>query len=214
MSFDRLAPHYRKMEAVLAGKILQQSRTAFLSEAAGCRRALLLGEGPGKFLVELLKQNPAIEVHCVEYSAGMIREAQIALRMHNLQNAHVTFEEANALAWKARPNAFDLIVTSFFLDCFTREELQPLIAKIAASATPGARWLVADFRLPERGWTRWRAQALLMLMYGFFRAATNLSASHLTPPEGFLARAGFRCAQRKTWNLGLVESSLWVRAEK
>lgn len=214
MSFDRLAPHYRKMEAILAGQILQKARTALLSEAAGCGRALLLGEGPGKFLVELLKLNPKIEAHCVEQSAAMIREAKFALRQHSLENARVTFEQTDARAWKPAPNAFDLIVTNFFLDCFTREELQPLISQIAASATPAARWLLTDFHLPERGWTRCRAQMILKLMYTFFRAATNLSAARLTPPDEFLSHAGFECAQRKTWNFGLVESTVWIRSAK
>ena len=156
MSFDRLAPHYRKMESVLAGKILQRARTAFLSETLNCRRALLLGEGPGRFLVELLKHNPKIEAHCVEQSAGMILEARRELKRHGLNEARVTFEQCDALSWKAAGGNFDLIVTNFFFDCFTRDQLKRLIPEIAASATHEARWLLADFRLPERGWTaRW-----------------------------------------------------------
>ena len=213
MSFDRLAPHYRRMEAVLAGKILQRARTAFLAETKSCRRALLLGEGPGRFLIELLKTNPQIQVHCVERSAGMILEAKRELSQNGLSEAPVTFEEKDALTWKGRAGANDLIVTNFFLDCFTRAELQRLIPEIAASATEGARWLLADFRLPERGWTRWRAGIVLALMYRFFRVATDLSASQLTPPDEFLVAAGFERAQQRLWNFGLVRSDLWMRQE-
>lgn len=211
MSFDGLAPHYRKMEAVLAGNILQSARTAFLSETKDCRRALVLGEGPGRFLIDLLKANPEIEVHCVEQSAGMIREAKAELARHQLTDARVSFEQQDALAWKSQHREFDLIVTHFFLDCFTPEELQPLIGEIGSSAKPGARWLLADFHLPERGWARWRAQLVFKLMYGFFRLATGLSASRLTPPDVYLAHAGFESAKRQTLNFGFVQSSVWVR---
>lgn len=102
-------------------------------------------------------------------------------------------------------------MTHFFLDCFQREELAALVSKIAASATTDARWLLADFREPDRGWRRWRGRAALALMYGFFRAATGLSASRLTPPDGFLKAGGFRLAARRLENFELPHSDLWRR---
>jgi hypothetical protein len=107
-----------------------------------------------------------------------------------------------------------LIVTHFFLDCFRREELQALIANVAASASDNARWLLADFCVPESGWRRWRARLVLALLYGFFRFATGLSASRLTPPDGFLAAAGFRQADQRQANFGLVHSDLWLRERR
>jgi ubiquinone/menaquinone biosynthesis C-methylase UbiE len=267
MSFDTLAPHYRKMESVLAGNILQRCRTAFLDEAMNCHRALLLGEGPGRFLAELLRANPLVEVTCVERSPGMIEQARRTLGESEL--ARVQFVQADALSWQplTRPSVtlpvnrntssprpsppfgteervaagrerrrvwfmgsdgvkgtsaaigsnlfpqaqFDLVVTHFFLDCFRREELEALVAKVASVSTPDARWLLADFREPERGWRRWRARLVLAVMYGFFRVVTGLSASRLTQPDGFLEAAGFRLAGRRLANFGLAHSDLWLR---
>jgi hypothetical protein len=50
MSFDTLAPYYRNLEFALAGGLPQRCRTAFLAAAADSRRAVLLGNGPGRFL--------------------------------------------------------------------------------------------------------------------------------------------------------------------
>jgi SAM-dependent methyltransferase len=213
MSFDTLAPHYRNMETLLAGNILQRCRTAHLAEAAGCRRALLLGEGPGRFLVELLRANPRVEVVCVEQSPRMIREARQEVKRSGLDDMRVNFEQKDALAWHSPHAVFDLVVTNFFLDCFRRDELEGLVENVAASATDEARWLLADFRLPERGWRRWRARVVLALMYGFFRCATGLSASRLTPPDGLLEAAGFRRAGRRHMNFGLVHADLWLRTK-
>jgi ubiquinone/menaquinone biosynthesis C-methylase UbiE len=210
MSFDTLAPFYRSLEVVTAGGILQRCRTAFLAEATGCRRALMLGEGPGRFLVELLRANPGVQVTCVERSPRMIEEARRQLTESEL--ARVRFEQADALTWQPPRGVFDLVVTHFFLDCFRREELQALVLKIAGSATEDARWLLADFREPETGWRRWRARAVLAMMYGFFRRATALSASRLTPPDEFLAAGGFRLAARRLANCGLAHSDLWQRS--
>lgn len=213
MSFDTLAPYYRAMEMVTAGGLLQRCRTAFLNEAAECQQALSLGEGPGRFLVELLRENRQVEVVCVEQSPRMIEAARRAVNRQGLGDSRVRFVQQDALTWQPPRAAFDLVVTHFFLDCFQREELEPLVARVAKSATEDARWLLADFRLPERGWQRWRARVVLALMYRFFRCVTDLSAARLTPPDEFLEAAGFRRTGRRLLNFGLAHSDLWRRTE-
>jgi len=210
MSFDTLAPYYRIMELVTAGGVLQRCRTAFLTETANSRRALLLGEGPGRFLEELLRTNPRVEVTCVERSSRMIEEARKRLAESEL--ARVQFEQADALTWQPPHNAFDLVVTNFFLDCFRPEEIESLVTKIGESATKEARWLLADFCEPETGWQKWRAKVVLALMYAFFRLATGLSASRLTPPDGFLRTGGFQLSARRLANFGLAHADLWQRS--
>jgi SAM-dependent methyltransferase len=145
MSFDTLAPQYRNMEALLAGNILQRCRIAFLAEASDCRQALLLGEGPGRFLVELLQANSRVQVTCVERSPQMIQGARREVKRKGLDGERVTFERCDALEWQPPRRVFDLVVTHFFLDCFRCDELGNLIAKVAARATDDARWLLADF---------------------------------------------------------------------
>ena len=211
MSFDTPAPIYRGMEAVTAGRIMQSCRTSFLAAAANCRRALLLGEGPGRFLVELLRAHPQLEITCVERSPRMIQVALRHLNRHGLNPARVRFVPADALAWQPPPEKFDLVATHFFLDCFRPAELASLVAKISACTTDGAHWLLADFRVPARGWRAWRARLILSLLYAFFRLTTGLSASRLTPPDPFLETAGFRLVERRLNNFGLIHSDLWSR---
>jgi ubiquinone/menaquinone biosynthesis C-methylase UbiE len=212
MSFNTLAPYYRGMELALAGGVLQRCRTSFLAETKHSRHALLLGEGPGRFLVELLRANPDVEVTCVERSPRMIEAARCDLTASEL--ARVRFEQVDALTWQPPQTVFDLVVTHFFLDCFRCEELGKLIAKVAASTTDDARWLLADFRLPEHGWRKWRAKTVLTLMYAFFRFTTGLSAAQLTSPSGFLEASGFRLADQQLANFGLVHSDLWRRGKR
>lgn len=209
MNFDRLAPVYRGMERMMAGGLLQRCRTAFLAEAAGRRRALLLGEGPGRFLVELLRTQPDLEITCVERSPAMIRAATVQARRGRLNLSRVRFESADALAWVPPAGGFDLIASHFFLDCFPPAELAQLVRQIGSWATANARWLLADFQIPARGWRRLRATAVHRLMYAFFRAATGLPADRLTPPDPFLQAAGFRLKERRHFNFGLLHSDLW-----
>ena len=63
MSFDRLAAHYHWMENLFAGGLMQRCRTTFLARTKDRRHALLVGEGTGKFLVELLRVKSANSNH-------------------------------------------------------------------------------------------------------------------------------------------------------
>jgi ubiquinone/menaquinone biosynthesis C-methylase UbiE len=211
MSFDLLAPHYRWMEAVLAGGLLQRCRTRWLGEVRGSRQALLVGEGHGRMLEACAAELPDCEFTVLDQSEEMLatarrRWAQIKGRQR------VTFQPADLRAWRADGPVFDLVVTNFFLDCFSAEELPRVIANINAALAPQGRWLLADFSVPPAGWRRLRAQLVLALAYGFFRRATGISANRVIVPDDELRRVGFELRQREEFNHGLLHADLWVRA--
>jgi SAM-dependent methyltransferase len=211
--FDWLAPHYRWMEWVLAGPKLQRCRTAFLDSFPRPRRVLLLGEGNGRFLAELLGAHPGTRFTCVDASGSMLARARARLRARNLDVTNGEFVQANALEWTPPADDFDLLVSHFFLDCFRPVELERLIPRLAAATAPGGRWLIADFRQPPSGPAKWRARAILESMYLFFRVAARLSATRLTPPDELLERGGFALRERRLFEWGLLHSDLWVREE-
>lgn len=91
------------------------------------------------------------------------------------------------------------------------EQLQKLIPLLAGSTTAEAIWLLADFRVPEAGWRRWRANVILAMLYAFFKLTTSLSASWLTPPDNFLTKAGFKLVDRRQMNFGFAHADLWSR---
>jgi ubiquinone/menaquinone biosynthesis C-methylase UbiE len=211
MSFDGLAPHYRWMEFLLAGGKLQRCRTAFIRDIPPPRRVLMLGEGNGRCLVELLRAFPAASFTCVDASARMLECARARVLTHGLSDDAIEFIHADALHWQPQTAHFDLLVTHFFLDCFRAEQLTALIPRLASAATPDARWLLADFREPASGFAKWRARWILRTMYFFFRRATHLPAKHLTPPDSFLQRSGFTLRERRLSDWGLLHGDLWQR---
>ena len=210
MSFDRLAPHYRWLERILAGDLLQQCRTRWLGEVTQARRALLVGEGNGRMLGACALALPTCEFTVVDQSPAML--AQARRRWHRGGGPQtVAFEQADLRAWQPPQNVFDLVVTHFFLDCFAPNELERVVGNIDRALTRQARWLMADFCLPPHGWRRARAHAVLALAYGFFRWTTGISARAITPPEPRLHSAGFSLLRRQYFNQGLLHSDLWTR---
>ena len=207
MSFDRIAPHYRWIEGCCAGHALQRCRTAFLDALEAPARVLIVGEGDGRFLAELLRRHPRAEVTCVDASAAMLQLARARVS----PAARVDFVRADILSWTPPAATFDMIVTHFVLDCFRPEDLAAVVGKLAAAAAPDARWLVSDFRVPAAGPAKWLARGVLRFLYAFFRRVARVPADHLTPPDEFLRRAGFDLHERKLFRRGLLHSDLWIR---
>jgi SAM-dependent methyltransferase len=211
MNFDALAPHYCWMEFLSAGNKLQDCRTTFLDRMRGAKEVLILGEGNGKFLVECRRVLPQAHVTCVDASARMLALAQQRLERHALNSSQVQFVHADVMTWKPAV-VYDCIVTHFFLDCFRPEQLELLAFKLAGAAARNARWLLADFRVPDTGLCRWRARLILCVLYLFFRMATRLPANDLTAPDHVLERHGFKLRERRVREWGLLHTDLWERS--
>jgi ubiquinone/menaquinone biosynthesis C-methylase UbiE len=211
MSFEFLAPHYRWMEFLLAGDKPHRCRTAFLSTNLDPKRILIVGEGNGRFLEECRRAFGAARIVCVDASQTMLHLARRRLAARGLSLEQVELIQADALAWVPPQNSFDLVVTHFFLDCFREDQLPGLVRRLGSSTRPGARWLLADFQIPQRGLARLRARLVHALMYAFFRVAARLPARRLCVPDRWLAAEGFSLKERRVSDWGLLHSDLWVR---
>ena len=143
----------------------------------------------------------------------MLIQARRRLEMENARaTSQIEFIRADILSWSPRPKEFDLIATNFFLDCFTENQLEQIICRLAAAAAPAANWLLADFQIASAGLRRLRSRVILWAMYVFFRTTTRLPANHLAPPDAFLKRAGFALRHRLESDWGLLHSDWWQGA--
>lgn len=211
MSFDPLAPYYHGMEILLAGGKLHRGRVAFLDQIPPPQNILLPGEGHGRTLLECRRRFPGSHITCVDASERMLAQARKQLARRQLSAARVQFIHADLRHWLPPAQAYDLIITHYFLDCFRPDQLAQILPRIAAAATPDATWLLADFHIPPAGFARWRSQLILWSLYVFFRTVTRLPAQRLTPPDIYLQAAGFtrHCRQETEW--GLLHSDWWRR---
>lgn len=209
MSFDAVAPWYRTLETIAFGNALQRARVACLGEIGAPRRALIVGEGNGRFLAALLQRHPLVTVDCVDSSERMLDLARHeVLRTSPDEINRVAFFQHDFRSW--RPNdRYDLIVTHFFLDCFQTQQLGDIIAKLSQAAAPKSVWLLADFTIPKYGFARAYARIWLSVMYAFFRAAAGIAARELVDPSPFLRVEGFSVARQHLFRHGMLKSELW-----
>jgi len=205
--FDRIARIYRWAEYLALGPLLQQTRTHFLPHLTTRRRALVLGDGDGRFLAQLLHQNPALHATAVDTSATMLTllRRRCAPNATRLQTLHLS-----ALTVTPAPDT-DLIVTHFFLDCLTQPELNHLTHRLAAQLQPGTLWLLSDFAVPTSGPLRPIAALYIRALYLAFRILTGLRITRLPDPQSALSQAGFTRIAHHNRLAGLLYTELWQR---
>jgi len=204
--FDRLARSYRALELLAFGRDLERARFAWLPALADRKSILVLGEGDGRCLARLAALAPAARIHCVDSSPGMLARAQA--RFSSGDGRRIQFECADARAVVLPPGRYDAVVTLFFLDCFSDQDVRRLVARVGAALQPDSLWLFADFVLPEAGWRRWRARVWLGVLYFFFRWQTRLAVRELPPSETILAQAGWRPVRQREFQAGLLRTVL------
>jgi ubiquinone/menaquinone biosynthesis C-methylase UbiE len=205
-NFDKLARVYRWMEYATFGPWLWRCRCAFLPELRGCRRALVLGDGDGRFTARLLSKNSDVHIVAVDASAAMLASLERRAGAH-ADRLHV--EHADARTFPLRKAGYDLVATHFFLDCLTTNEVQALASRVRAVVEDGARWVVSEFAVPEGWFGRAVARPVVAGLYWAFGMLTGLSVRRLPCYEEALRTNGFALEKRRTRLGGLLVSQVW-----
>jgi hypothetical protein len=210
MNCDWIAPYYRWFEYLGFGRELERRRFRFLNHVGAAQRALVLGDGDGRFLARLLQALPAAEIDSIEASERMQDLARRRCRGY-FSAARVNHLLGDVRRWPLPAGRYDLLATHFFIDCFDAAELPGVIERLASAAAPRAQWLISEFRQAPGGWRALWSRAWIASLYLFFRAATGLRTRALVDHHPLLARCGFKLARQETSRFGLLASELWVR---
>jgi SAM-dependent methyltransferase len=204
--FDHLARPYRWMEYASFGPWLWWCRCWFLPELTESRRALVLGDGDGRFTARLLAANPHIQVDAVDVSSSMLRSL---VRRAGSHAGRVIIHCADARSWQPDSLPCDLVVTHFFLDCLTTAEVRKLAAALRGTVAPSALWLVSEFAVPRSWFGRAVARPVVAALYWAFGWMTGLKVRTLPDHASAMRAAGFTIKMRRTWLGGLLASELW-----
>ena len=171
---------------------------------------LILGDGNGRFLESLLKTNCNAEVESLDISRNMIELANA--RITSLpNNSKVIFIHSDVFDWDFPKCKYDLVVTNFFLDCFTYSELTNLIQKVSLSLKPEGKLIYGDFHVPNSLFKKTLTSLLLFGMYLFFKIFTRISANSLHDPTSLLIENKFILKNEKIYLWSFLKSQLWIK---
>jgi len=204
--FDRIARAYRWMEYLSMGTLLERVRWHQLDggRLSACRRALVLGDGDGRFTARLLAANEGVQVTAVDLSGRML-ELLGRRCVGFADRLQVRRADAREYVPEGVP---DLVVTHFFLDCLTQAEVRELVGRMEPRLAPGALWVVSEFRIPG-GWLRVPAWVLVRGLYLAFRVLTGLRVTRLPEYGEVLRESGFQVVAEERFCGGLLVSELW-----
>ncbi len=207
LNFDRLAKPYRCLEYLTFGRTLERCRFHYLPALADAKRALIFGDGDGRFLARLLAVNPALQADVVDISPAMLRLLEERLRLEDRKR--VTLHQADARSFVPPEKAYDLVITHFFVDCLFEPELAALVERVTTRLAPGARWLVSEFALPPTRVGAVLGKTMISGLYQAFGLMTGLQVRSLPDHAAVLKSAGFERADERHWLGGLLISQLW-----
>lgn len=184
--YDKLAPVYDRLAVFFVGKQIQQAQLKWLSYLSDRKKLLILGGGTGWMLPAVLQINPNLVIHYVDASAKMIAQAQA-----NAQSPLIQFIKGTEADIPDKD--YDAVLTHFYLDLFSDDQLPDLITKIKMKLTNNAIWLVTDFE------THTVLQRIkVRMMYSFFRMMTGLKTQALPLWHNALTKAS--CIALKSYS--------------
>lgn len=199
--YNKIAIIYDWLANVVFGKSLRDSQRWYLSKIRSEDHVLVIGGGSGAILPDIFRAQPNVSVCYVDASSEMIRLAKEKISSaEQVTFIHGTTEDIPS-------TSFDVIITNFFLDQFTEEELVPLINSPLKSLRSGGIWIATDF--VETG--RKSHQLLLKLMYVFFGFCTGISANKLPRWRCHLFEAGLVLHEAKHFSKGFVTSAVYFK---
>lgn len=144
-NYDFVAPFYPLLERAAFGSGLSEARDASLPAVLSAQRALLIGEGNGRFLASCLNEKCEGSITVVESSGKMLSLLRARIRgielRTRLELVHADFRD-----WAAPGADFDVIVTHLFLDLFRPDSQRRILEKITALSTENTVWINVDFR--------------------------------------------------------------------
>lgn len=211
-NFNLIARPYRWLEYLTLGRRLERCRLHFLPHLLDQKRVLVLGDGDGRFLAELMAATPNIRADAIDTSSAMLHLLRRRCKSRTLNAAaRLQTHHTNALAF--RPvGPYDLVATHFFLDCLTQPSLDALIVRIKPSLSPRAFWVVSDFRIPP-GLMRFPARIIVRTLYLAFRILTGLHTKRLPDHTAALIGAGLVRTAHHHSLAGLLTTELWQLRE-
>ena len=166
--FNKLAPFYGFFSAVISLNKIHKSQLWFLTKKDKYKNAIIIGGGDGKFLAEAVKKGLAEHYFYIDFSSNMLQMAKTRIEKENpdyLRSITFVCGLFNEVPLRQK---FDLVVTSYFLDCLSQNEFLIAMHKINAHLSENGTWFFSDFNIPRDNFRKILAKLTIRFIYLIF----------------------------------------------
>ncbi|MFY0591452.1 class I SAM-dependent methyltransferase [Roseivirga sp.] len=200
--FDLVAPFYDRMARLVFGHQLERAQQCFLSQLPEGARLLIAGGGRGRVL-RWLPTDKALKITYVDLSKQMIKAAKQQI----YDNLDVEFIAKDV---RDIDGQYDVVVANFFFDCFERDGLNEVLAKLKELMPLHGQLIVTDFGIPMN----FKQRLLLKAMHLFFGLAANLEAKALQDIRCVIGESGFDLKCEEHFSNQLIFSALFQKSNE
>src|SRR6185437_14238774 len=127
MNCGQIARCYQWLKYLSFGRALEWRRREYLDEVKNARSVLILGDGDGRFTAEFLGRNKQGIIDFARTQPAYVSAGEATGRATSGRRGRIRFWQADARTMDLQ-REYDLIVSHFFLDCFTQKDLDALVA--------------------------------------------------------------------------------------
>lgn len=205
VDYSAVAGVYRWLEFCVFGSGLQDARVGLLDDLLervshqSDPRVLLVGDGDGRFLEELLLRVECVRVDYVDCSEGMMLEAQGRVGLDD----RVSWACADLFTWEEL--GYEVVVAHFLLDGFSGEARRRVIERLVSKLRCGGLFLVSDFDSRASFYGR----VMVCVMQVFFRMFAQVPFVDVCRADAeFEALRGLMVSE-KSWRRGWIYTQLW-----
>ena len=202
--YDQIAEVYDPLARILGSSYLN-SKYLFLEEINAGDKVLYLGGGTGinlPLIVEKIGEKG--KVVYMEVSGEMIKKTKSRISVPLLPR--VEFLQQGDFS-KIPKEKFDTVLTQYFLDILSDEEIHRLFQNINPRINEKTQWIFLDFFNTQK------KRVWIKLMIGFFRLFAGNPRKDLPDYLGYFESYGWRIKKTKSFEKGFIQSWLLERLE-
>jgi len=211
--FNALSPFYDILSQLLFGRALFTSQNYFLNEIKSANSILVFGGGTGKLLLELIKQGPSQHLYYLDISDKMIRKSKrLISKKHPEALNKITFK-VGSFQDLPKSQFFDVVITSYVLDCFPEEKLHTVMKKLDSALLPEGKWLFTDFNVSQHSvLMKSFSKLVIKTLYFTFNVICSLGVNRLPDFKLPFLQFGYTLISEKTFIKGLLVSRCYVKS--
>ncbi|MBO9700742.1 MAG: class I SAM-dependent methyltransferase [Sporocytophaga sp.] len=208
--FNRLAAIYDYLLLIPPGRGFIKSQNELIPLLPQKKSCLIIGGGTGTFLRSLIISGKVTRIVYLDISEKMLSQASNKIKDLN-QKCNVEFRRGS-LDRITEDEKFDLIVTNFFLDLFSPDEVKAWIRLIHNKLSEEGLFYFTDLQI-SRGKTfkTFMNNIYIKMLYFFFRNTTAISGKTLIDLRTEILQSGFNVVYEKGYLKELFYSAIFKK---
>lgn len=198
--FNWIAHYYDRLSKLVFGKSILEAQGCHLDLIPAHAHILVLGGGSGGWVSEIIKENKTCHILFVDASSRMLDKAKQNLQdVQQVSFIHGTQDDLPDVY-------FDVVITHFFFDMFTNQQLHILIDQLKKKLNSPSLWIVSDFEKSKY----WHF-LLLKLMLLFFKCSGTIDNNALPDWNDIMKSHDFSISKSRSLYGDFIQSRLYVK---